>query len=315
MHERKKHPPFLDWEEVAPAPARGRRTPRGGGRPRTRTVVLASAVAALLITPFGVAATGDVLREGVRNGTTNQETEIIGDLGATTTAKGGYVTRQSNLSDSGGGAIYGCRSKAGGTAATPPQNPCVRASNLSDGHAFEFNSSNGDIVGAITAGAGGDTKRPFTTNATGVATGLNSDRLDGLHASEVVASARTKAGLAAETADTAADANTLDGLDSSAFARKNDIMWAFVSSAGALIRSSGGVTSSQVGTGRYIVSFPRDITTCSYTATSAAPDNIGVNPQETGVNENSGTTDTVAVRTEDSAGTDVDDEFMLQVLC
>ena len=49
---------------------------------------------------------------------------------------GGYATRQSNLSRSGGGAIYGCRStrRARGT------NPCLRANNLSTGSAFEFNA-------------------------------------------------------------------------------------------------------------------------------------------------------------------------------
>ena len=72
--------------------------------------------------------------------------------------------------------MYGCRSQAGGSAATPrPQNPCVRANNLSTGLAFEFNAANGDIGGLISVGGGGDAKKPLTTNATGVATGLNAD--------------------------------------------------------------------------------------------------------------------------------------------
>ena len=62
---------------------------------------------------------GDPLRAEVRNGTTSRETEIIGDIRASTGPKGGYVTRQSNVdtgSTAGGGAIYGCRGAAGGTA-------------------------------------------------------------------------------------------------------------------------------------------------------------------------------------------------------
>ena len=69
------------------------------------------------------AATGGNLREGVRNGTTTSETETISDINAANALEGGYSTRQSNLSASGGGAIYGCRSTAGGSAATPPKNP------------------------------------------------------------------------------------------------------------------------------------------------------------------------------------------------
>jgi len=140
--------------------------------PRTRAVLLASTILVLGISPFAVAATGDALREGTRNGTTTRETEIISNNA------GGYTTRQSNKSTSGGGAIYGCR-------ATPGTNPCVRANNLSTGSAFEFNATGAESAGLITVGSGGDAKRPFTTNATGVATGLNADRVDGADAASL----------------------------------------------------------------------------------------------------------------------------------
>ena len=123
-----------------------------GRAPRTRSVLLATGLLVVGIAPFGIAATGDSLREGRRNGTTVNETEIVSNIKSTTALKGGYSTRQSNLSDSGGGAIYGCRSQAGGSRATPtPQNPCIRANNLSRGLAFEFNASVGDVVGSITS--------------------------------------------------------------------------------------------------------------------------------------------------------------------
>jgi hypothetical protein len=159
--------------------------------PRTRSVLAATALLAVGVSGVGIAATGNPLREGKRNGTTTRETQIIGNLGSSTGLTGGYVTRQSNLSSSGGGAVYGCRSQAGGSVATPtPQNPCIRANNLSKGLAFEFQSSNGDTVGTINTGVGGDTKKPFTTNATGVATGLNADRVDNLDAAQIVAATR-----------------------------------------------------------------------------------------------------------------------------
>ena len=72
------------------------------------------------LAPFGVAATGDVPREGERNRTANRETEM-GENGST-----------------------------------------------------------------FTVGGGGDSKRPFTTDATDVATGPNADEVDGRSAEDVV---------------------------------------------------------------------------------------------------------------------------------
>ncbi len=245
-------------EEKSDARAPGRRRLVIGRAPRTRSVVLATGMLVVGLAPFGIAATGDSLREGRRNGTTVNETEIVSNIKSTSALKGGYATRQSNLSDSGGGAIYGCRSQAGGSRATPtPQNPCIRSNNLSRGLAFEFNASLGDVVGSITAGTGGDAKRPFTTNATGVATGLNADRVDNLDAAGIVATARVKTGL---------DADTVDGLDS------NDLRPRF-----ALIASNGTVTASRglvdtnpvVHAGAddpYLVTFAGDLTKCAVSA-------------------------------------------------
>ena len=64
---------------------------------------------------------------------TRSETQIIANVKS-------YGTRQSNKSATGGGAIYGCRSGAGGTE--KGNAPCVRASNLANGRAFEFSGGN-----------------------------------------------------------------------------------------------------------------------------------------------------------------------------
>jgi hypothetical protein len=152
--------------------------------PRTRHVLLATVVLAVMISPFAVAATGSVLRENGRNPTATSETQIVGRIAGTDNNTGGYTTRQSNLSDTGGGAFYGCR------AAVKAQNgpavePCMRANNLSTGLAFEFNTTHGTTAGSITVGGGGDANKPFTTNATGVATGLNADRVDSKSADDI----------------------------------------------------------------------------------------------------------------------------------
>jgi len=217
---------------------------RSGRSPRTRSVLAATVVLVVAISPFAVARTGDLLREGKRNGTTTKETEIISRIAASNGAKGGYSTRQSNLSLTGGGAIYGCRASAASSS-----DPCLRANNLSSGRAFEFNASNGLIGGVITLGSGGDTKKPFTTNATGIATGLNADRVDSKSATEL-------------TSDAVTAVQALNPL-------------AQVSPAGAAGQTrgvpTGGVTDP-AGPGTYSVVFNGDLTTCALSATVTGAD-------------------------------------------
>ena len=101
--------------------------------------------------------------------TLNSETEIIASNGT-------YGTRQSNKRNGdGGGAIYGCRSDLG-------REPCIRSNNLKGGRAFEF-ATRGKEAGRIETGdpAGA----PLTTNATGVATGFNADKVDGRDATDL----------------------------------------------------------------------------------------------------------------------------------
>jgi len=169
--------------------------------PRTRSVLLATVVLAVTISPFAVAATGHVLRENGRNPTATSETQIVGRIAGTDNNTGGYTTRQSNLSDTGGGAFYGCRA-ALRVQNGPATEPCVRANNLSTGFAFEFNTTHGNTAGTITVGGGGDANKPFTTNATGVATGLNADRVDSKSADDIV---QESVNAASRFADVAAD--------------------------------------------------------------------------------------------------------------
>ncbi|HWC25672.1 MAG TPA: hypothetical protein VG474_03715, partial [Solirubrobacteraceae bacterium] len=143
-----------------------------------RSIVVGAIAVAAIATAVPVAGgfgEGSPLEGGVRNPSPDparelqRETQIIADTPT-------YGTRQSNKSNSGGGAIYGCRSRAGGTAAN--NEPCIRANNLEQGFAFEF-ETDGAITGLISAGNGGPNTKPFATNATGVASGLNADFVDG----------------------------------------------------------------------------------------------------------------------------------------
>jgi hypothetical protein len=199
--------------------------------------ILASALlVALLVAPFaGAFGEGNSVRGGARNPSSDarraytKETEIIANVNT-------YGTRQSNKSNNGGGAVYGCRSGAGGT---PKGNePCVRASNLTTGRAFEFNSNNGTEVGAITGPA---TAAPFTTTAKGVATGLNADQVDGKSADEITAAALAR--------------------------------FATVTGAtGALGDQRGATASARSAAGIYSVDFNADVSKCARTATLAGTD-------------------------------------------
>ena len=104
-----------------------------------------------MITSFAVGATGPTMKLNGRNPTSHDETQIIGRINGTDNNTGGYTTRQSNLSDTGGGAFYGCRAAAA-TQNGPAVEPCVRANNLSTGLAFEFNTTHGASAGSITVG-------------------------------------------------------------------------------------------------------------------------------------------------------------------
>ena len=164
-----------EWVEAIDHYVASVRSKSRRGRPGSsqgRYVLGSALVLALLVSPFAVATTGDVLREGKRNpgnGSAKRETEII-------SSNDTYGTRQSNIQNgNGGGAIYGCRARTGREA-------CIRANNLNTGRAFEF-ETDGAEVGRIEAKTPGG--RPFTTNATGVATGLNSDRVDNIDAGRI----------------------------------------------------------------------------------------------------------------------------------
>jgi hypothetical protein len=198
------------------------KSPRWFGRGNTRAILLASGLLALLITiPLASAAgEGQPVEGGTRNPSPNpaqtytRETEIISNTST-------YGTRQSNKSTNGGAAIYGCRSVGG-------QEACLRGTNLNNGLAFSF-ESRGPLGGRITA-AGGENAKPFTTNATGVADGLNADRVDGQNAEQIVATARATAGL------TAANAQQLGGAAPATFRTR----WALVNEAGQIEAQSGG---------------------------------------------------------------------------
>jgi hypothetical protein len=193
-----------------------------------------------------------------KGGELTRETEII-------SRNGTYSTRQSNVrTGDGGGAIYGCRSAVG-------REPCVRANNLNEGRAFEF-EANGPEGGRIELeerdGA------PFTTNAHGKVDNLNAD--------------------------------LIDGRDSATFANEADLLFAAVADGGTLLAGQGATTATKAGDAT-TVTFNRDVSKCSFTATAN-----GTTPQALAVQAAAGQP-TQAIVTEDAAAPAV--AFHLQVIC
>src|SRR4051812_23887487 len=178
------------------------------------------------------------------------ETEIIANTST-------YGTRQSNKKDGdGGGAVYGCRSSAG-------NEPCVRANNLKGGRAFEFATVGAEGGFIETGNVNG---APFSTNATGVAKGLNADRVDGKDGADLD------------------DAETLTGKKATDFAASGDLLFAAVTDGNPVAAGRGvgtGNNVSQSGT-TYTVTFGRDVSKCSYTAsplgTPTTPAALAVQP-------------------------------------
>ena len=192
----------------------------------------------LVAAPLALGAgEGQPMDGGARNPSNNssqaytQETQIISNVST-------YGTRQSNKSDDGGGAIYGCR------ATNTSSNTCVRATNLANGQAFSFNANGGNQVGSITSS--NKNAAPFTTNATGVATGLNADQVDGQSASQIQTAASTAAVTSANK-------------------------FAVINGASGGLATGRGVTSAaHTSTGVYTVTAAENISACAFAATRRA---------------------------------------------
>ena len=251
-------------------------------RPRGRTtlVIAGAAILAMGITSIATGAAGDFVRIGKRNAAPGT-TAIVG---STT----GFSTRQSNNTDGDGGAAsYGCRADIGKEA-------CLFVLNHHNGRIFEFRGTGGTSGGIISisppAGKTAKDVSPFTTNATGVATGLNADQVDGQSASDIVDA--TKAPIALVNAD------------------------------GTVATGSRGLAQSnavqRTGTGTYTVTVASDVSKCAYSATETTTTDAGAAAAALA----SGSTTTVQVVTRSGGGTDgtgptapADKPFHLVVNC
>jgi hypothetical protein len=210
---------------------------RVGQGGRVKTALGAAIVLTVVISPFAVAQTSSLIggKRNPRSGAYDTETKVI----ATNDSWG---MRYSNRTvGGGGGVLFGCRSEPGGT---PQRNyPCMRSRNVANGLAFEFVTA-GLLGGTISVGQGGDTAKPFTTNATGVATGLNAERVG----------SKTPAQLTSDAVS----------------AVQGTLSFARVSAAGANLSSRGVSSVAHPSTGTYTVTFANPVNGCALTGTQSA---------------------------------------------
>jgi hypothetical protein len=113
--------------------------------------------------------------------------------------------------------------------------PCIRSNNLKGGRAFEFVTTGGKDAGFIQVG--NPATAPLTTNAKAVATGFNADQVDGREGTDLVG--------------------------------KADLLFATVADNGQLgvQRGAQAAALTNPATNTYTVTFMRDVSKCSYTAT------------------------------------------------
>jgi hypothetical protein len=217
-----------------------------------RAVVVAGVAIAIGVAPVALAANSgpsakaarasgkSTLVGGIHNPANSAFSKTTGLFGNTK----GWVARIKNQG-AGGSATLECKSATGGS--------CLEANNKSTGFAFDFTTS-GSTGGTIqlknTEGA------PFTTNAHGVATGLNANYLQGREASAFQ--------LAADPAAKATEAEKLGGKTASEYVTTAQVLFATV--ANEKIESTRGATSVSKTGSTYTVVFGAEVSKCAYTA-------------------------------------------------
>lgn len=234
----------------------------------------------------GLAAAGGMpIRGGIHNPPNSSYFRTTGLF----SDNGGWTTRIENLGN-GGTAILGCHAFEGGL-------PCLDSYNLAGGLAFTFNTSGkvgGEILLRNPNGA------PFTTNAHGVATGLNANFLQGRQASEFQ--------LAGQPAANAANAEKLAGQPASAYVSAGQLLFANVVSGPKLEGARGATAVTQSGTAYTITFGTSDVSKCAFTA---SPRGAALTGGQLGVEPSSKSKSDVVVNTPSG----FDGGFYLQITC
>lgn len=247
--------------------------------PSGKAISIAGAVIAIAVAPVALASgwhwsskahtASSKARSSLRGGIHNPPHSAFSRTTGLFANTKGWASRTKNLG-SGGSAQLLCGAPAGGSA-------CLEASNASTGFAFSFSSAGatgGTILLKNAAGA------PFTTNAHGVASGLNANYLEGKQAKDFL-----------PANGTAVDSTKLGGEEPSHYLNVGQVLFAVVS-AEPKIESGRGAKSVTKKGSTYTVIFEGDASKCSYTA---SPEGEALSEGQIGVAPTSGNANGVDV--------------------
>jgi hypothetical protein len=243
-----------------------------------RRTVLAAAGISLVAAPIALAVP---IQGGQRNPTSHnlafsRQTQVWASNSA-------YALRVSNLG-TGGAVIDGCRNLPAGPA-------CVQVVGLKTGPVFSF-VGGGSVGGTISMT--NPNAAPFTTNATGVATGLNANFLQGKQATDFLgatAQAVDSAKLGGVAASSYVQTSQLASAVQSqlgGYAQLTGLLFADVSQNGTLGNNRGATAAASTGATSYTVTFGGNVSKCSYTASPVgaglASGQIGIAPDTSNPN-------------------------------
>lgn len=170
-----------------------------------------------------------------------------------------WTLRVQNVGN-GGAATFGCRAGGSGSA-------CLASENTKGGYAFAFattGNTGGKILLTNPNGA------PFTTNATGEATGLNANYLQGKKASEFL-----------PANGTATNSNALGGKPASEYATTGQMLFADVNAEQKIVNTRGATAAAKSGESVVVTFGSTNVSKCSFTVSptgASVSGQIGVEP-------------------------------------
>jgi hypothetical protein len=281
------------------------RTPASSDQERARTLVLrhgwrravllSGAALAIVAAPVALASSAGANRSA-HVATLSDNTPIKGAIHNPASSSylrttgifanySGWTTRIQNVG-SGGAGTFGCKSTSGASA-------CLASENSKGGLAFTFattGATGGEILLTNPSGA------PFTTNAHGEAKGLNANYLQGKEAKEFQLANQP-----------AANANELGGKPAGEYA-VGGLMFADVSSAGAILSTRGASAAAKEGEAFKVTFGTTNISKCAFTA---SPTGAALTSGQLGVEPSAGNASAVVV----NPPTGFSGGFDLQVIC
>jgi hypothetical protein len=235
-----------------------------------------------------------LLSQDIKNGEVKNADLAADSITSTRLANGSIQN-----SDLGPDAVTTSKIKAGNVGTTDIADNAILTGKIGDGNVF----TNDLADGAVTSGKVLDDTNPGgglgAADLAPDSVGFEEIQTDGVQASEI------------------AD-NSIDSGEIVDFGLSNEdvgVLFAQINADGSVLNSSGGVTSTNLGTGTYQVDFGRNISNCGFTATQGEGGIGGAGGAIMGVTDRSGNANAVFATARTNANALVNTSFQLVVVC